>query len=182
MKRKPLSKSQRFRIFSRDKFRCRYCGLESDRVTLVVDHIIPVSKGGTGDDANLITSCEDCNAGKSAKELGLIAPTTMDERRIQQEMREQLAHAKLAVAAAQARKETDSLLCEFWEIGFGRHPRSNQTMGHLRNILEANGPENLLRWITIASQRKLRGTWNDDPILKYIYGIRKKEKEKEGES
>ena len=30
-----------------------------------VDHIVPVSKGGTNDLDNLVTACEQCNLGKS---------------------------------------------------------------------------------------------------------------------
>ena len=67
--RKKISKTTRFEIFKRDKFTCQYCGRSSPEVILEVDHIIPVSKGGTNDIMNLITSCKDCNRGKSDKEL-----------------------------------------------------------------------------------------------------------------
>lgn len=62
----PLTQSQRFEILRRDKFTCRYCGRKSPEVTLEVDHIYPVSKGGTNDPSNLTTSCYDCNRGKGA--------------------------------------------------------------------------------------------------------------------
>ena len=67
--RKPLSKKIRFEVFKRDKFTCQYCGKSAPDVVLHVDHIKPVSKGGTNDIMNLITSCQDCNLGKGAKEL-----------------------------------------------------------------------------------------------------------------
>jgi len=56
----------RFSIFARDGFRCRYCGRspQEDEVKLVIDHVIPVSKGGTDEPGNLITSCAECNRGK----------------------------------------------------------------------------------------------------------------------
>jgi predicted restriction endonuclease len=59
----------RFHIFKRDNFRCQYCGRSSDDVQLEVDHIIPVSKGGSNDVDNLITSCRECNRGKSNHEV-----------------------------------------------------------------------------------------------------------------
>jgi hypothetical protein len=62
----PLTQSQRFEILKRDKFTCRYCGRKSPEVILEVDHIFPVSKGGTNDPANLVSSCYDCNRGKGA--------------------------------------------------------------------------------------------------------------------
>jgi 5-methylcytosine-specific restriction endonuclease McrA len=62
--RKPHAQ-RRFRILKRDKFTCQYCGRKAPFVTLHVDHIIPSSKGGTSEDQNLTTACQDCNLGKS---------------------------------------------------------------------------------------------------------------------
>jgi hypothetical protein len=69
-----LSKSKRFDIFRRDKFTCGYCGQRPPDVVLEVDHIHPVSKGGTDEELNLITACYDCNQGKSAKLLSETRP------------------------------------------------------------------------------------------------------------
>lgn len=69
MTRKSLSKKTRFEVFKRDSFKCQYCGESSPDVVLEVDHIEPVSKGGTNDITNLITSCFDCNRGKGATKL-----------------------------------------------------------------------------------------------------------------
>lgn len=68
-KRKPISKKLRFEVFKRDKFTCQYCGKSAPDVVLEVDHIKPVAKGGTNDIMNLVTSCMECNRGKSDKEL-----------------------------------------------------------------------------------------------------------------
>jgi 5-methylcytosine-specific restriction endonuclease McrA len=68
-KRIPISKQLRFEVFKRDKFTCQYCGRSAPDAILNVDHIIPVSQGGTNDIMNLITSCFDCNNGKRAKLL-----------------------------------------------------------------------------------------------------------------
>lgn len=57
-RREALSKSIRFEVFKRDSFKCQYCGGEAPNVLLHVDHIEPVSKGGTNDITNLITSGE----------------------------------------------------------------------------------------------------------------------------
>jgi len=57
--------STRFKLLERDNFTCQYCGRKSQEVTLQIDHIIPVSKGGTSEYSNLITACIDCNIGKS---------------------------------------------------------------------------------------------------------------------
>lgn len=68
-KRKSITKSLRFEVFKRDSFKCQYCGRSAPDVILEVDHIVPVSKGGNNDLLNLVTSCRDCNRGKSAKML-----------------------------------------------------------------------------------------------------------------
>jgi hypothetical protein len=64
-------KRSAFRIFERDTFRCCYCGSSSieDDIRLHVDHILPYSQGGTDTAANLVTSCESCNVGKSDNPL-----------------------------------------------------------------------------------------------------------------
>ncbi len=67
--RKGLSKKTRFEVFKRDHFKCQYCGKNAPDVILEVDHIKPVSKGGTNGILNLITSCFDCNRGKGKREL-----------------------------------------------------------------------------------------------------------------
>lgn len=65
VKRESIPKKTRFEIFKRDSFSCQYCGQSAPEVLLVIDHIVPVSKGGTSDIFNLITACQDCNSGKS---------------------------------------------------------------------------------------------------------------------
>jgi len=87
-----LTKTIRFEVFKRDKFTCHYCGRKAPDVVLHVDHIEPVSKGGTDDIVNLITSCFDCNLGKSNKKLS--DNTVIEKQRKQlellQERREQI--------------------------------------------------------------------------------------------
>jgi hypothetical protein len=66
----------RMRILSRDGRRCRVCGMTAeDGVTLEVDHILPVAKGGGNEDENLWVLCRPCNSGKSHLLLPNITPT-----------------------------------------------------------------------------------------------------------
>jgi hypothetical protein len=67
-----ISKTKRFEILARDGFRCQYCGASPADARLHVDHSLAVARGGTDDDANLITACADCNHGKSD---GVLIPT-----------------------------------------------------------------------------------------------------------
>lgn len=81
-KRKAIPKKKvRFEVFKRDSFTCQYCGRKAPDVLLVIDHIEPVSKGGTDDILNLISACKDCNAGKSDRKL--LDTTVLDKQRQQ---------------------------------------------------------------------------------------------------
>ena len=65
-KRQTIPKSTRFAVLKRDRFRCKYCGISAEEADepLQIDHVKPVSKGGTNDITNLVTSCFPCNNGK----------------------------------------------------------------------------------------------------------------------
>ena len=81
-KRKKLGKKIRFEVFKRDSFTCQYCGQSAPQVILEVDHIVPVSKGGDDELTNLITSCRDCNRGKSNIESVSYTHLTLPTKRI----------------------------------------------------------------------------------------------------
>lgn len=67
--RTPLPNKLRFKILKRAGFRCEYCGADSSEARLVVDHVLPVSKGGTNRESNLVAACDECNIGKGARLL-----------------------------------------------------------------------------------------------------------------
>jgi len=78
-KRQSISPSLRFKVLQRDDYTCRYCGaVRADGAVFQIDHVAPVSKGGTNDIANLVTACTACNAGKSA-DPGVSAPAPADQ-------------------------------------------------------------------------------------------------------
>jgi hypothetical protein len=77
--RKAISKKMRFEIFKRDNFTCQYCSAKPPNIPLEIDHILPVSKGGDNSKDNLITSCFDCNRGKSSNELNTVIPTLIEK-------------------------------------------------------------------------------------------------------
>ena len=57
----------RYKVLSRDKFKCVRCGASpatDPTCKLHIDHIIPFSKGGKTTFENLQTLCENCNLGK----------------------------------------------------------------------------------------------------------------------
>ena len=65
-KRTRVPKGMRHEVFKRDNYTCCECGArKSDGATLHIDHIVPVSKGGSDELDNLQTLCSDCNLNKS---------------------------------------------------------------------------------------------------------------------
>lgn len=52
----------RLKVFERDGYRCQYCGKQLTRFSATLDHIQPVSHGGTNSFDNLITACLHCNS------------------------------------------------------------------------------------------------------------------------
>ena len=68
VRRNPLNGyyALRWKILERDKFTCRYCGGSAPSVHLEIDHVIPLTDGGTDGEDNLVTSCFSCNRGKNA--------------------------------------------------------------------------------------------------------------------
>lgn len=64
--RRRITAGVRSKVLARDRYRCRHCGITTALgAVLHVDHIIPISKGGTSDLGNLQALCQDCNLGKS---------------------------------------------------------------------------------------------------------------------
>ena len=62
--REPVPLNVRQEVYTRDGYRCVYCGSPRD---LQIDHVIPLSKGGENDISNYQTLCKYCNQRKSAK-------------------------------------------------------------------------------------------------------------------
>jgi hypothetical protein len=59
--KKQISQGLRMRVFERDGFTCKVCGVKEK---LTVDHIHPEAKGGTLEFGNLQTLCKPCNSRK----------------------------------------------------------------------------------------------------------------------
>lgn len=60
----PVSKRTRFEVLRRDEYTCRYCRSTENQLT--VDHVTPVSLGGSDSPDNLVACCKDCNSGKAS--------------------------------------------------------------------------------------------------------------------
>jgi hypothetical protein len=59
--RRAIPNRIRWSVFRRDGYQCRFCGSHHD---LTIDHIYPLSRGGTDEIGNLQTLCRSCNSSK----------------------------------------------------------------------------------------------------------------------
>jgi 5-methylcytosine-specific restriction endonuclease McrA len=66
-KRKATLRFSKQNIFLRDGYECQYCGVEVNRKTATLDHVLPISKGGKSVWDNCTTACGRCNALKGNK-------------------------------------------------------------------------------------------------------------------
>lgn len=71
-KRTNIPRGIRNEVFKRDNYTCCQCGakkgdkkLDGTKVKLHIDHVKPISKGGTDEMSNLQTLCDDCNLNKN---------------------------------------------------------------------------------------------------------------------
>jgi ATP adenylyltransferase len=61
----PVRADVRYQVLAAARGRCALCGATCADRRIEVDHIIPRSRGGSNDAANLQALCDECNRGKS---------------------------------------------------------------------------------------------------------------------
>jgi 5-methylcytosine-specific restriction endonuclease McrA len=62
--RRSEAKRKKPKIMTRDGAKCRYCDAVDN---LTIDHLVPLSKGGSNAQSNLGIACHGCNADKGNK-------------------------------------------------------------------------------------------------------------------
>ncbi len=60
-------KFSRINVYTRDGFRCQYCGSKRTMRNLNYDHVVPRSLGGPTTWENIVTSCIPCNLKKDCR-------------------------------------------------------------------------------------------------------------------
>ena len=102
-----VSAAQRAKILLRNGYTCQVCGAgagdpnpldPTKTLRLHVDHVVPVSKGGTDDDSNLRVLCSACNEGRkdlqvpvSQQMLNVLQTVRIAPRDVQVEVLKRLA-------------------------------------------------------------------------------------------
>lgn len=107
-----VSKRTRYEVLRRDDFTCRYCRSKDNE--LHVDHVTPVSLGGTDKPDNLVAACKDCNLGKASSGPDAATLDHLDEQTIAYEK------ARAAVVAretkkAKAKRKVYKQVTDTWE-------------------------------------------------------------------
>jgi hypothetical protein len=169
--RKAMSKKLRFSIFERDNFTCQYCGKTPPDVMLNVDHIVPVSKGGTDDPENLRTSCFECNSGKGAKRIK-VGVNTKDGMRRAQEALETVLLAKEFCAAKKARDEMREHVTGYLCSLTGRRDCVAANVTGIINAISEFSPEKVMTWLDKACQNTGGDNYpSERDLMCYFYGI-----------
>lgn len=109
--RKAISKRVRFEVLKRDAFTCQYCGKSAPDVILHLDHIKPVSKGGSNGIMNLVTSCQSCNSGKSDVELSDDSAIKKQQKQLA-DMAEKREQIKLMIEWRESIEDSEELLVQ----------------------------------------------------------------------
>lgn len=167
-RRKPITKTVRFEVFKRDGFTCLYCGAHPPAVILHVDHIHPVSKGGTSDPDNLATSCEDCNQGKSARLLSAVPQSLAQKAKQLREREAQIAGYRAATDAARVRQNRDieaveNVFREVFGVTFTAQFKENMR----RNFMQDLDVEDLIKHAWMACDR----IDESEDAIRYFCGI-----------
>ena len=165
MKRKPIPKSVRFEVFKRDKFTCQYCGQSAPNVTLEIDHIKPVSKGGTDEIINLVTACKDCNRGKTNRELHDDSIVMVQKKQLyaMQERREQLEmmlkwREEMVSEIALEANAINKIFREATHVGNICYPLNEEGLTEVKKLIKRFGFSEVVISTEIALDRYFDGT------------------------
>lgn len=67
-RRQPIERDVRAAVWARTNGHCWYCGSKTNPFDdFAIDHVIPVSAGGSNEHSNLVPSCRTCNSRKQAR-------------------------------------------------------------------------------------------------------------------
>jgi hypothetical protein len=154
--RKAISKKIRFEIFKRDSFKCQYCGASAPETVLHIDHIKPVSKGGTNTITNLVTACAACNSGKSNTELSDDSTVKKQKRQLDelQERKEQLElMMKWEQELLCLETEKINAISAYWESQAKGYSLNERGLESLRKLVAKYPYDEIIKAIKIASQQ-----------------------------
>lgn len=166
--RTPLSKTLRFEVFKRDGFTCQYCGAHPPDCVLEVDHIEPVSNGGTNDEDNLVTACFSCNRGKGARLLTSAPQSIAEKTALAAEREEQLRGYTEVMMAIRERLEDEAwMVAEILKHGASK----GWSHSHFESVKRFVNQLGLTECLQAADLARARKPYSDPQRFKYFCGI-----------
>ncbi len=63
-KKKTTARYTKHNVFLRDNYQCQYCGVNVNKRSATLDHVIPQSRGGLSTWENSVCACGPCNSAK----------------------------------------------------------------------------------------------------------------------
>jgi hypothetical protein len=149
-----------------------YCGKMPPEVTLQVDHVVPICKGGPDDSHNLVTSCRDCNAGKSGVPLSEMPhghQETVEDRR---EKLEQLkAITELSIELRDEEERIFGIISDRWVTLDGDDPEEYCIAGDrataVRRFIKRLSVSEILEAVDLSFAKSL----SEHQQFKYFCGI-----------
>lgn len=168
-----VSKKIRFEVFKRDGFQCGYCGRTPPDVTLEADHINPKALGGIDDINNLLTSCFDCNRGKSKIPLDKAPARLKDNLETLKEKEDQLREYTKIIVQIERRlsKEADEIeeiytsYFEIWVLS-----DKFKTVS-LKRFLKLLPKQEVADAMHLACTKKVDEYGGEDAAISYFCGI-----------
>jgi len=155
-RRKTVGQSARFGVFERDGFACQYCGLKPPEAILEIDHIVPVSKNGTNEQENLLTSCKTCNRGKGARDLKTSSPDRVRKNAgdIKERYDQLVAFYKFQKKMSSLKASAIDDIAEHWDnLWDGRYPLGKMERNSIGLFLRHFSPEEVKEAISLAMGR-----------------------------
>lgn len=163
-----LSKKLRFEVFKRDGFTCQYCGGHPPNKVLEADHVIPKSKGGKDDINNLVTSCFECNRGKSNNDLSSVPPTLSETMKMVRERESQYREYQKLLKNVDKRINQDINDVEvLFRSVFEHHYFSEKFRISVKKFIDSLGIED----VKDSMERAICKIPDAEDALKYFCGI-----------
>lgn len=174
-KRKGVGPRARFEVFKRDGFACQYCGRTPPAAILEIDHILAVSRGGSDDEANLLTSCFDCNRGKSDVPLEQVPRPLADQMQERIDRAEQVkAYNRFLLKLRRDENAAIDRIQAHWFAKFNETSKefSDPARASIKTFLQSLPELEVIDSIDIAWRRKNpRGAAQRSATWLYFCGI-----------
>jgi hypothetical protein len=173
----PVPKRLRYEILRRDNHTCRYCGATAPDAQLTIDHVVPVSLGGSDEPDNLVAACKECNAGKSSSnpDQPLVADVSAENLRWRNAMHQAVAELLEDKGLREQNHERFRDYWMAWSYGGGRHadpicmPIDNHWRETINSLTAAGLPMEIIEeCVDIAMSKAFLKPEN---IFRYMCGV-----------